>query len=225
MEEDCGRGQGLSWAVEPRVGREREGGGKVIHFQTVDLTKFMCSVDFNMGTISGTTHIKTIFSFSPGTGRNLIGNALCNSDDSVTQLIHILHFLTIECVYYKPQKKISSGVKSGERGDQGIGPPLPSQRWGNSLSREARIQRGGGGGGEWGRKLFPRGHDVRQCSPSQRQNCQESPSRMQSLSKTIVRKGADKRFIKCTGYIYVEWTDDYEWWANKDVKGSNCDVF
>jgi hypothetical protein len=56
----------------------------------------ICSVDLNMATISGKTHIKTIFSFSQGTGKNFICNALCSSEDSFTQLIHILHFFHIE---------------------------------------------------------------------------------------------------------------------------------
>jgi hypothetical protein len=58
-----------------------------------------------MGTISGTTHITTC-SLSPGTGKNFIGNALCSSDDSVTQLSHILHFFTINTVFYKPTEEI-----------------------------------------------------------------------------------------------------------------------
>jgi len=79
----------------------------------------MCSVDLNMATISGTTHIKTIFNFWPGTDMHLSGNALCSSDDSVTQLIHILHSLKINSIFYNPQKKKSIGVKSGERGGRG----------------------------------------------------------------------------------------------------------
>jgi hypothetical protein len=60
---------------------------KSIHCQTVDLTEFlMCSVALNMATISGTTNIKTIFSFSPCSGIHFSGNALCSSNDSVTQL-------------------------------------------------------------------------------------------------------------------------------------------
>jgi hypothetical protein len=51
----------------------------------------MCSAHLNMGTISGTTHIKTIFSFSSGTGNYSSGNAFSSSEDSVKQLIHILH--------------------------------------------------------------------------------------------------------------------------------------
>jgi hypothetical protein len=58
-----------------------------------------------MGPISGTTRIKTIFSFSPGTGKHFIGNAFCNSDDSVTQHIHILHFFTTNGVLYKRQEE------------------------------------------------------------------------------------------------------------------------
>jgi len=51
----------------------------------------MSTLDLDMGTVSGTTHIKTIFSFSPGTGRHLLGNALCRSDDSAIQIVNILH--------------------------------------------------------------------------------------------------------------------------------------
>jgi hypothetical protein len=65
-------------------------------------------------TISGTTHIKTIFSFSPGTGKHFIGNALCHSDDSVTQLIHILHFFTIN-VFNKPAEKADETNLENER--------------------------------------------------------------------------------------------------------------
>jgi hypothetical protein len=51
---------------------------RYIFFQTLDLIiKFLlCPADLSMGTISGTTHIKTIFSFSPGTDRHFIGNVL-----------------------------------------------------------------------------------------------------------------------------------------------------
>jgi hypothetical protein len=55
-------------------------------------TKFpMCSADFNMDTISDTTHIKMIFSFLICTGKHFIGNAFCSYDDSVTKFIHILY--------------------------------------------------------------------------------------------------------------------------------------
>jgi hypothetical protein len=67
----------------------------------------MCSADLNMGTISGTTHIKTIFSFSPGKGKHFIRNALCSSDDYVIQLSHILHFSSTNYVFYNlPEEKI-----------------------------------------------------------------------------------------------------------------------
>jgi hypothetical protein len=53
------------------------------------LTEFLLfSLELSVVTIGGTTHIKTIFSFSPGIGKHFIGNALCSSDDSVTGLIH-----------------------------------------------------------------------------------------------------------------------------------------
>jgi hypothetical protein len=74
-----------------------------IHFQTLVLTKFlMCSaISIWAPLVAGTTHIKTIFSFLTGTGSHFIGNELCSSDDSVTQLIHILHFLKINNVSLK----------------------------------------------------------------------------------------------------------------------------
>jgi len=92
----------------------------------------MCLVQLNIGITSGTTHIKTIFSLSPGTDKNFIGNALCSSDDSITQLIHILYVFTINSAFYKPHNKKSRGVKSEERGVQGVGlppPPLLSNNW------------------------------------------------------------------------------------------------
>jgi hypothetical protein len=60
------------------------------------------------GTISGTKHIKMIFIFSPRSGKNFIGKALCSSDDSIMQLIHILHFFTIKVVFFFqiPRRKI-----------------------------------------------------------------------------------------------------------------------
>jgi len=61
---------------------------KSIH--TLDLTEFlMYSADLNMSTVSGTTHIKTLFNFSPSIDEDFIGNAFCRSDGYVTQLIHI----------------------------------------------------------------------------------------------------------------------------------------
>jgi hypothetical protein len=44
-----------------------------------------------MVTINGMTHLKKIFSLWTGTEKRFIGNTLCSSDDSATQLIHILH--------------------------------------------------------------------------------------------------------------------------------------
>jgi len=72
----------------------------------------MCSVDVN----SGTTHIKTIFSFWRGIGKHFTGNALCSYDDSVTEFVHILRFITIENLFYKPPHE--------EWGGHGMGPPF-----------------------------------------------------------------------------------------------------
>jgi hypothetical protein len=99
----------------------------------------MGSVDLNVVTICGMTHIKTMFSFSTGTGKYFSGKSLSSSDSSVTQLIHILHFFTINMTYENSQKKNSTGAKFGELGGQTMGPPLPMQRSGNSLSRKART--------------------------------------------------------------------------------------
>jgi hypothetical protein len=68
----------------------------------------MCSVDLNMGTVRGTEHIKTIFSFWPAIDKHWA------SGDSVTQPIHILHFSAISNVSYKPSEEKSRRVKSGE---------------------------------------------------------------------------------------------------------------
>jgi hypothetical protein len=62
----------------------------------------MCSGDLNIGTTSDMTHIKIIFSFSPGNVKRFIGKTLCSSDDSVTQLIHILQFFTIKMLFISP---------------------------------------------------------------------------------------------------------------------------
>jgi hypothetical protein len=61
-----------------------------------------------MRPISVTTHIKAMFSFSPGTGKHLIGNALCISDDLVTKPFHILHIFT-NVLEKSPEYKIQTG--------------------------------------------------------------------------------------------------------------------
>jgi hypothetical protein len=74
------------------------------------------------GTISGTSHIKTICSFWQGImGKHLIGNALCSSDDSVRQLIHISLFFTRNNAFYKPPEKNPEELKSEETGNQEMG--------------------------------------------------------------------------------------------------------
>jgi hypothetical protein len=71
-----------------------------------------------MSTNTVTTHIKKIFIFPTGIAK------LYNSDDSVTQLIHISHFFTVR--FTNPQKKKSREVKPGERENQGMGPVFTS---------------------------------------------------------------------------------------------------
>jgi hypothetical protein len=74
------------------------------YFQELDLTNFlMCSADLNMGTTGVTTHITTIFSFSPGTGKHFFGNALFSCDDCHASHLH-LHFFTKNSVFYKPSE-------------------------------------------------------------------------------------------------------------------------
>jgi hypothetical protein len=52
---------------------------KLIHFQTLDLTKFLtCSVDLSMDTISGTPYIEVIFSL-PGIGISLVTHSVALS--------------------------------------------------------------------------------------------------------------------------------------------------
>jgi hypothetical protein len=64
-----------------------------LYSHTLDFTKFLiCSIDVGIGTISGTAHIKAIFSFSPDIGKHFRGKALCSSDSSFMHLIHVLHF-------------------------------------------------------------------------------------------------------------------------------------
>jgi hypothetical protein len=46
-----------------------------------------------------------IFSVLSGIGKYFIGHALCNSDDSVMQLVHILHFFMINSFLFKPSEK------------------------------------------------------------------------------------------------------------------------
>jgi hypothetical protein len=62
-----------------------------------------------MGTVSGTTHFKTIFSFSPGIDKNFIGKALCRFDYSVMHFIHILHLFKINNVFYThPEERLQT---------------------------------------------------------------------------------------------------------------------
>jgi hypothetical protein len=90
---------------------------KLINFQALHLTKFlMYSADLNMGTISGKTLFKVIFSFLPGIGKHFIGNSLCSTN------IHILHLFLINNVSYKPLKKKSRESDLENEGARGLGP-------------------------------------------------------------------------------------------------------
>jgi hypothetical protein len=113
-----------------------------------------------MGAITGTTHIKTMFSASPGTGKHFIGNAPCSSDDSVTQQNYSLCFFTINNSLYKSpdetgqRREIWGGKRPGNRSpiflsnDQEI--PCPGNQ---ELSERIYT-------------LFPQGYDIKKCTPS-----------------------------------------------------------
>jgi hypothetical protein len=65
--------------------------------------------------------------FSPDIGTHFTGNTPCSSDDSVTHLVQILHFFTMNTALHNPQKRKPGGVNSGERGGQGMDLSLPIQ--------------------------------------------------------------------------------------------------
>jgi hypothetical protein len=89
----------------------------------LDLTKFIvCIADLSMVTFSGTAHIQMI-SFLPGTGKHFTGKPLCSSDDSVMQLLHILHFCVISSVFYKPPEEINPEESILENDGPGSGVP------------------------------------------------------------------------------------------------------
>jgi hypothetical protein len=105
-------------------------------FPTLELTEFlMCSVCLTMVIIIGTTQFKTIFNFSRDIGKDFISNALCSSDDSVTQITNILHIFTTDNVFHKPTKK-NLKESSFEKGGAENFLPLCTQRSGNFLSEE-----------------------------------------------------------------------------------------
>jgi hypothetical protein len=121
-----------------------------------------------MGTVRGKTHIKMILSFWTGTGKHFIGNVLCSSDDSVTQLIHILHVIAINIVFYIPpeeriQRNKTNLENEGARewdpffltNNQEV--PCP-ERYEHSGTSEVLHYHT--------LKLFPQGHDAKQCCPS-----------------------------------------------------------
>jgi hypothetical protein len=119
-----------------------------------------------MGAIIDMTHVKTIFSLSLGTDRYLIGNTLCNSDDSVTQLIHILHFFTTNNIFYKPLRRHPEESNlENERSREWVpfflsnDPKTPCPKRYEHDGRKEVVHHLTG-------KLFPQGHESKQCSPS-----------------------------------------------------------
>jgi hypothetical protein len=58
-----------------------------------------------MGTISGTTHIKTKFSAWTGTDKHFIGNALCSSGNCHLTLSHLHAFKLTNIFYGPPEEK------------------------------------------------------------------------------------------------------------------------
>jgi hypothetical protein len=59
------------------------------------------------------------------TGKHFIGNALCSSDNFLTELFKILHLFTINNGLHKTPEGKARGVKSEERCVQRMGPPSP----------------------------------------------------------------------------------------------------
>jgi hypothetical protein len=110
----------------------------------------MCSVD--LSTAPFVTHIEMIFRFCPCTVQHFTGSAVCSSDDSITQLIHILCYFTMNRLT-NPQKKNPESNLENEgawewvlSNDQGI--PCPE-----------RHEHDGGSG-----VVLPQGHDAKQRS-------------------------------------------------------------
>jgi hypothetical protein len=88
----------------------------------MDFTKpLTCTVDLIVGTMSGITHIKTIFSFLPGTGKHVTGNTLCSSNDC--HATHSYLALFHDNAFYKILEEKSKEVKSGGKGRPENGSP------------------------------------------------------------------------------------------------------
>jgi hypothetical protein len=100
-----------------------------------------------MGTISGTTHMKTILSFLPG-----IGNAFYSSDDPFSQLFHILHFFMINSEKSNVEMR---GPENGPSSSYPVIKELPLQKGTNTCEVVHHLTG----------RLFPQGHDTKQCFP------------------------------------------------------------
>jgi len=97
----------------------------------------MWSVNLIMGTISGKTHLKMIFSFSLGIGKQFIDNAICSSNNCLTTHLHFT-LSHGKRSFTNPQKKNLRSQIWRMRG-QGMGPPLSIQQPWNSLSRNSQT--------------------------------------------------------------------------------------
>jgi hypothetical protein len=71
----------------------------------------------------GTISVMMIFSSSPGAGKHSIGNELCSSDDSVTQLVHDKQRLL-----QTPRRKIQRSQIWVKKGPENGSPLLPIHR-------------------------------------------------------------------------------------------------
>jgi len=85
------------------------------HFHTLDHTNFLtCSVHLNMGTISGSTHIKKIFSFPPGICKQFIGNP------AVLTILSPKSF--IFCIFYDKQYPLQTPTRKIQSQPENVGP-------------------------------------------------------------------------------------------------------
>jgi hypothetical protein len=128
----------------------------------------LCALYISIWHHSGTTHIKTIFSFWSGVGKHFTGNVLCSSEDSVTLFIHILHFFTINFYVLQTSKwKTPEEWNLNNEGAREWVPPVPIPYDQETLCTErhkrherCEVQH------HLRRKLFPQEQDAKQCPPS-----------------------------------------------------------
>jgi hypothetical protein len=108
--------------------------------------------------------MKTIFSFSLRFGRHFIGNIPCSSDDSVMELIYVLHFFMIN-IFYKPQEEnLEESNLENEKVRKWV-PIFLSNKQETFCPERHEYDRSEMAHHLTG-KLFPQGHDTKQCFPS-----------------------------------------------------------